>query len=489
MIDWLGRHTKSRELPGYPLFVGLSAITLLSIFVGIAADLPVLMVLPFLALGAYLTILDFRIVFFFLLAAIPLSTELMLPGGFGLDFPDEPLMLLLTGVFMLYAARHANRLSGAFFRHPITILLGLHFLWLMATAITSSEQVVSIKFLLAKVWYITAFYLMAGQILRTDRDMRRFLWWVLIPMLITVLWVLGRHAGYGFSFADVNRVLNPFYRNHVAYACILALFVPYVWFGRFWYPKGSWQRNFLIGAFLLLLIAIQLSYTRAAYISLIGAVGAYFIIRWKLVKVVLLAGLIGALGFAGSMWQQSKYLEYAPDFDRTVTHYEFDNLIEATAKGEDISTMERVYRWVAGLHMISEKPVFGFGPGNFYNFYHSYTVTSFETYVSDNPEKSGIHSYYLMTVVEQGFPGLLFFLALSFFVLIRAEQLYHLAPDAWHQRQIMLFVLSYIVILILCLINDLVETDKVGSFFFINMAMIVNMDIRLKRMLQQSEGT
>jgi hypothetical protein len=54
------------------------------------------MVLPFLALGAYLTILDFRIVFFFLLAAIPLSTELMLPGGFGLDFPDEPLMLLLT---------------------------------------------------------------------------------------------------------------------------------------------------------------------------------------------------------------------------------------------------------------------------------------------------------------------------------------------------------------------------------------------------------
>jgi O-antigen ligase len=108
--------------------------------------------------------------------------------------------------------------------------------------------------------------------------------------------------------------------------------------------------------------------------------------------------------------------EYAPDFDRTVTHYEFDNLIEATAKGEDISTMERVYRWVAGLHMISEKPVFGFGPGNFYNFYHSYTVTSFETYVSDNPEKSGIHSYYLMTVVEQGFPGLLFFLALSFFV-------------------------------------------------------------------------
>jgi O-antigen ligase len=135
----------------------------------------------------------------------------------------------------------------------------------MATAITSSEQVVSIKFLLAKVWYITAFYLMAGQILRRI-GIAPIPLVVLIPMLITVLWVLGRHAGYGFSFADVNRVLNPFYRNHVAYACILALFVPYVWFGRFWYPKGSWQRNFLIGAFLLLLIAIQLSYTGCLYI-------------------------------------------------------------------------------------------------------------------------------------------------------------------------------------------------------------------------------
>ena len=47
---------------------------------------------------------------------------------------------------------------------------------------------------------------------------------------------------------------------------------------------------------------------------------------------------------------------------------------------------------------------------NFYPNYQARTVRSFTTYVSDNPERSGIHNYYLMTAVEQGIPGLLVYL-------------------------------------------------------------------------------
>ena len=40
--------------------------------------------------------------------------------------------------------------------------------------------------------------------------------------------------------------------------------------------------------------------------------------------------------------------------------------------------------------------------------------------------------------------------------------------------------LSFVVIAILQLINDLLEADKVGPFFFLAMAWIVNMDIKAR---------
>ena len=69
---------------------------------------------------------------------------------------------------------------------------------------------------------------------------------------------------------------------------------------------------------------------------------------------------------------------------------------------EDISTMERVYRWVAGVEMVKDKPIFGFGPGTFYSAYKAYTLSSFQTYVSDNVDHSTVHNYFLLTFIEQG---------------------------------------------------------------------------------------
>jgi O-antigen ligase len=40
-------------------------------------------------------------------------------------------------------------------------------------------------------------------------------------------------------------------------------------------------------------------------------------------------------------------------------------------------------------------------------------VKSFRTYVSDNPEKSTTHNYFLLQLAEQGIPGFLLFAILS----------------------------------------------------------------------------
>ncbi|MCB0707477.1 MAG: O-antigen ligase family protein [Saprospiraceae bacterium] len=464
------------------LLTAFGAITLLSIFSGIISGYYVLAGLPVALLIGYITLVDFRALFFFLLAMIPFSTEVELPGGFGTDLPAEPFMILLSGVFGIFVLKNGLKLPfNKYLIHPISLALLAHLFWIFITCFSSGEPFVSIKFFLAKSWYVLTFFALAAYLIRTKADQKKFFWWIILPMIFTMLFIISKHAALGFSFADSNRVVRPFYRNHVNYASLLALFFPYIWAARFWYKKKTFKNRLLLLLIPFFLFAIQLSFTRASYLAILMAVGVYFIIRFHLMKPVLILGTAVLIGFAGYVVKNDNYLDYAPEYKKTVTHYNFDNLIEATYKGEDISTMERVYRWVAGMHMIQERPLMGFGPGNFYNFYRSYTVTSFETYVSDNPEKSGIHSYYLMTMVEQGAPGLLFFGILCFVVLAYGELIYHQTKDVVQKKWIMACTLSFFIILALCLINDLVETDKVGPFFFMNMAFLLNQDIKNRR--------
>ena len=237
------------------------------------------------------------------------------------------------------------------------------------------------------------------------------------------------------------------------------------------------QQWILIGGILLFLVGIQLSFTRAAYGAVVGAMGFYFIIKWRLTKYVVAASIIGIIAFVGYITSDNKYIDYAPKYERAITHQSFDNLLEATAKGEDISTMERVYRWVAGFRMVGERPLTGFGPNNFFDNYKTYTVNKFKTYVSDNPDGSTVHCYYLLMAIEQGIFGAILFFLLIFYVLLRGEQIYHKAQTTWQKNTSMAALLSMVTILILISINDLIETDKIGSFFYMNLAILTNMDI------------
>ena len=462
----------------HQLMTVFCALTLISILVGIGTEFYFLMALPLVFLGAFLAILDFKMIFWLLLAAIPFSMETDFASGFSIDLPDEPLMMILMGIYVLFILKPSRFMSDKFIRHPITIVLLVHLLWILATAFTSQNHLVSFKYFAAKLWYVTTFYFLAASLVKSDRDWKTVFWLVFIPLVITVVYVLVRHAGMGFSFKSINKMVLPFYRNHVNYACLLSLFMPLIWYASMWYKRFSWKWWVILGGAMIILLGIQFSYTRAAYVALMGAVGASFIIQFRLVKYVLAAGTIAAIVFVVHVQHNNKYLDYAPDFNKTITHENFGNLISATSKGEDISTMERVYRWVAGMHMVRERPGVGFGPGNFSRFYRGYAVTNFKTYVSDNEDNSGVHSYYLMTAIEQGIIGLVIFLAMVFLVLLKGESIYHQTTKTFRKRQVMSVMLSFIVILTLLLINDMVETDKVGTFFFFCMAILVNADLK-----------
>lgn len=469
------------------LFNVLTLLVFFSAIISTITEKVWVMGLPLLIIMLFVTIVNFKILYFLLFAFIPFSTEVIFKNGFSTDLPTEPLIIYLMFVYILYILYNLRDISNSFFKHPLTLLVIFHVLWIGVSCFSSYNIIISFKFFLAKIWYVLCFYFLAGLLIRNIKDLKYLLWCFYLSLFVVVSIVLVRHAHYNFSFKDVNYVFDPFFRNHVNYACTLALIYPYIFFAVFWYKKWSNKWIFLIFGLVFLFVAIQFSYTRAAILSIFIAAFAYYIIQYKLIKpafflTILLIGV--SIIFLG---KQNKYLRLAPKFEKTVTHSNYESLLEATYKLEDISTMERVYRWVAAFQMIKHKPINGFGPGNFYSNYKSYTVSSFRTYVSNNPERSGVHCYYLMVFVEQGIIGFSIFLLMVFYALAKGEMVYHKLKDRYSKNMVMAAILSFIIILSLLLINDMIETDKVGPFFFLAMAIITNMDLKVQGLIKGEE--
>lgn len=148
--------------------------------------------------------------FWLLLALLPLSTEINITPSLGLDFPDEPMMMILTGLALLRWWHQPNDFPQTVWRHPLFLLVMVHILWIGIASIYSEQSLLSIKFLLAKIWYIIPFVILPAVWLNSIRNMEKMTLYLLIPMGAVVLITLLRHAMSGFSFESINRHLFPF---------------------------------------------------------------------------------------------------------------------------------------------------------------------------------------------------------------------------------------------------------------------------------------
>jgi len=193
------------------------------------------------------------------------------------------------------------------------------------------------------------------------------------------------------------------------------------------------------------------------------------VLPW-MIGVVSLMLIVAALWFSTN----NRYLDFRPVYEQTIYHSNFDEHIEATYAMRDLSTAERFYRWIAAFRMSSDRLLTGYGPNSFYYEYKPYAVNSFTTYVSDNQEHSTVHNYFLLLLTEQGIPGLLLFVALFFSMMIYAQHYYHQSQDKW-ERGLMLVVVCLLgMIGVLIFLSDLMETDKIGSLFYICLGLLVS---------------
>lgn len=465
-------------------FAFLGAATIGSVLAAFATEMYYLALIPFGLLVAYTAVINFKLLYYFLLVSIPVSIEYYFSASLATDLPDEPLMVGLMLVTFIYILSNYKSLPTGFFANFFIAALVLHLFWIFLSAINSVDFVVSIKVFLAKTWYITTFCFLTAIVIRTQADIRKLFWCVYIPLTLLIIQVIVRHGMQNFSFEQINDPMMPFFRNHVNYAAIVSIFLPFILWARQQYAAGTFKRRLLSASVLLYIVAVYLSYTRTCYIALLLLYPVYLVIRYRLMKPALMgAGIVIAL-VVGYLFTSNNYLKFAPEFEETIIHDRFDDHLSSTFEGKDVSSMERVYRWVAATHMFKEHPYMGFGPGNFYPYYMRYTVSSFETYVSDNPERSTTHNYALFLLSEQGTIGLAIFVLLTVVIFAYGEKLYHRIEKKEDKQLVLYLLLMMAMIYVNLLLSDMLESDKVGPFFFIGLALLAAADIRNRRLLK-----
>lgn len=189
-----------RDHPQQWWFGGLAVLGVLLIWLGIGLQTWWLLGVPFVLAVLWLAAVDFRKVFFLMIACLPLSMEQELPGGLATDLPSEQLMWVLTLCGVGWLLQNWRSVDVRFIRHPLSLALLLHLCWIMITVVTSQDIFVSFKYLLAKGWYVIVFYGLAAHLLNTERDFKAFFWWFLLPLLFVVLTVFAAMPPSTFRF-------------------------------------------------------------------------------------------------------------------------------------------------------------------------------------------------------------------------------------------------------------------------------------------------
>ena len=395
--------------------------------------------------------------------------------GIGITLPTEPLLLGVLVVFILKLFY-----DGGFNRkvvtHPVSIFIIINLIWLGITTITSEIPLVSVKFLIARLWFVVPFYFIGILLFKKVKNIKLFNWLYIIPLLIVIFYTLVNHAGYGFDKPSSNMVMKPFYNDHTAYGAVIAMFIPF--FIGFSLSKSYTNSQRLASSIVLFLLIIGLifSYSRAAWISISFALIVYAIIafrikfRWVLGGFLLLAGLFYMFSFQLIDRLESNKQDSSTDFT--------EHIQSMSNISSDASNLERINRWNCALRLYDERPFWGWGPGTYQFVYAPYQRSKEKTIISTNAGDMGnAHSEYIGPLSESGILGMLTFIAIVIAVSITGLRVYKRADSKEVKLISLVILLGLMSYFAHGLLNNFLDTDKASVPFWGFIGILVSLDL------------
>jgi O-antigen ligase len=326
-----------------------------------------------------------------------------------------------------------------------------------------------------------AFFFLTAKIFSEGKKMEQYVWLYLAGFLVVIFYAIFRHWGYGLlNKQAAHYVVVPFYNDHTSYGAALAMYLP---FTVFFALSGQYAQKVKTIALIItgiLFVAFVLSYSRAAWLSMMVALVVLAIIKLKIrfQPIFITAVVFLALVFSFQT-QIVMYLERNSDESSSNLTEHFSSMTNIST---DASNLERLNRWSCALRMFEERPVFGYGPGTYMFQYAKYQLKKDRTIISTNAGDGGnAHSEYLGPLSESGILGLVTFLILIITVLYTGIHTWTRLNDSRLKGIVLAAIIGLVTYYVHGFLNNFLDTDKLSVPFWGFTAMIVAIDLYSRR--------
>lgn len=417
--------------------------------------------------------------FFALVFLAPLSIPLrrLVPGlPFDFWFPTEPILVFLLLMLIFKSIREKYFLKELL-NHPIFWAIAFYLGWILISIVPSEMTIVSVKYFLVRFWFIGVFFYLTLVLIRKDKqNINRFLWAYILGMTVVVALTIVKHAGSGLlNQKAAHGASGPFFIDHTSYGAALAFTIPITLFYAF-KAKNLFLRFISLGLSFYFSVAMVLSYSRAAWLSLILAGGVWLLVYFKIKfrTVVITVIIIGAIFFAFQeqiIWRlERNTTESSGDL---MEHIHSIYNIQT-----DASNLERINRWNAALDMFYERPLFGWGPGTYQFLYAPFQRSYLKTIISTNFGTLGnAHSEYLGLLSEAGIFAALGYVLILIITLSRGFSLLGKLNDDRLRGIILACLMGLITYTFHGFLNNFLDSDKIAAPFWGFIAIIVALEL------------
>jgi len=451
----------------------------------IIREFPLFQYITVAVLGAYIVFFHADIALYLLAFSTPFSVIISSKNiHLGLSLPSEGFMILLTLIFFARIL-YDLRINRAFLKHPLSIAILVYLGWMLITCLTSARPVISLKHFASQLWFITSCYWFFLQMVEDDlKNALRYFNCYAVGLAIIVIITTYQHALSGFDEHYAHYVMSPFYNDHTAYGAALAFMLPLT-VGFIFLPNNKIQhRIFYIVISLILLTGFYLSFSRAAWISLVAAIGVFVILKLR-IKLSWLIG--GGLVLGVLLFFYADDILYKMSRNSQDSSGDFVEHIQSMSNiSTDASNMERINRWTAAFGMIKEKPVFGWGPGTYQFEYAPFQIGYYRTIIStDFGDGGNAHSEYIGPCAESGVPGMLTVFAIVFLFLYYGITTYIYSEDKTLKIISLCMTLALISYYAHGVFNNFLDTDKLAVIVWSAMAVITMCNLKSKNALPQ----
>ena len=410
---------------------------------------------------------------------VPLSVPLseLVPGlPIDMFLPTEPLLAGILLIFILKLIFEGN-FDRKVLKHPVSISIYFYLTWMLITTITSTMPLVSIKFLASKLWFIAAFYFLATQLFRNKDNAQRYYAYYMYGLVIVVGYALFRHASLGiFDQKIAHWAANPFYKDHTSYGALLAFYIPPA-ISLTILKNNSPRKKFAYGVILFILFTgLIFSYSRAAWVSLIGVLGLLVIIKFRIKLRFIIMGVVVVSIFT-ILLGPSILRDLSSNKQDSSTDFG-DHVKSISNISTDASNLERFNRWNCALRMFKERPFFGWGPGTYAFQYAPFQISNEKTIISTNQGNMGnAHSEYLGPLAEQGVLGSLLFISIIVASIITGFRVLKKTKSHEIRTLGLAALLGLFTYYFHGFLNNFLDTDKASAPFWGFTALLVAIDV------------